>query len=110
MSAGKFAVYWAKSAELDLINIIAYIADDNREAALETLTKIENACRSLESFPKRCRIVPELKRFGIAAYRETIVSHYRVQFRIDSKRVLILGVLDSRRNLGDILLDRFLES
>jgi plasmid stabilization system protein ParE len=110
MSAGKFAVHWAKSAELDLINIISYIADDNQDAALETLKKIKNACRSLNSFPKRCRIVPELKQFGITVYRETIVSHYRVQFRIDDDRVLVLGLLDSRRNLGDILLDRFSES
>ncbi len=110
MSVGKFAVYWAKSTEIDLITIIGYIADDNLEAALKTLKKIKDACRSLDSFPKRCRIVPELKRFGITVYQETIVSHYRVQFRIDDNRVWVLGVLDSRRNLGDILLDRFLES
>lgn len=110
MSTRNYGVHWARSAELDLVNIISYISDENPEAALRTLGKLKNACRGLESFPKRCRIIPELKQFGITVYRETIVSHYRVQFRIEENRVWILGVLDSRRNLGDILLDRFLES
>lgn len=110
MSAGKFAAHCAKSAELDLINIIAYLADDNQEAALEALKKIQKACRFLDSFPKRCRIVPELKQSGITVYRETVVSYYRVQFRIEDDRFSVLAVLDSRRDLGNILLDRFSES
>ncbi len=107
MSSDSFAVKWARSAELDLTNIITYIANENQEAALETLNKIKKACHSLNAYPKRCRIVPELKQYGITVYREAIVSNYRIQFRIEGKRVWVLAVLDSRRNLEDILLDRF---
>lgn len=110
MSVRKYGVHWTKSAEIDLNNIISYISDENPEAVLKTLKKVKSACRTLESFPKRCRIIPELKQFGITVYRETIVSHFRVQFRIGDDRVWILAILDSRRNLGDILLDRFSES
>ena len=57
--------------------------------------------------PERCRIVPELKKNGIAQYQELIESYWRLIFRIDGSNVYLVSVLDSRRNLEDILLDRF---
>jgi len=39
-------------------------------------------------------------------YRELIIAPYRLIYRIRGHLVLVLGVFDSRRNLGDILLER----
>ncbi len=56
--------------------------------------------------PERCRIVPELKEQGILQYRELIVKPWRIIFRIAEKKVYALSVLDSRRNIEEILLER----
>ncbi len=58
--------------------------------------------------PERCRLVPELKGQGIMQYRELIVPPWRILFRIAEKKVYILSVLDSRRNIEDILLERLI--
>ena len=48
-----------------------------------------------------------VKKNGIAQYQELIESYWRLIFRIDGSNVYLVSVLDSRRNLEDILLDRF---
>jgi toxin ParE1/3/4 len=57
--------------------------------------------------PERGRIVPELREQGIILYREIILAPWRVIYRIVGQTVYVLAVLDARRNLEDILLDRF---
>ena len=59
--------------------------------------------------PGRCRIVPELKDQGIMQYRELIVPPWRIMFRIAEMKVYVLSVLDSRRNIEDILLKRLVD-
>jgi len=56
--------------------------------------------------PERCRIVPELKEQGIMQYRELIVKPWRIIFLIAEIKVYVLSVLDSRRNIEAILLER----
>jgi len=57
--------------------------------------------------PERCRIVTELKDQGVMQYRELILSPWRIMFRVTKMKVYVLSVLDSRRNIEDILLKRF---
>ena len=90
----------------DLKEIVNYIAIDNPENALRIFQKIKKNASSLYTMPERCRIVPELKEQGIMQYRELIVKPWRIIFRIAEKKVYILSVLDSRRNIEDILLER----
>ena len=104
-----FAVHWTRTAASDLSGIVEFISNENPDAARDLLAKIIKSCRSLNTFPRRARIVPELRSFGITIYRELVVEKYRIQFRIKNKDVYVLSVLDSRRNLEDILLDRFLK-
>ena len=44
----------------------------------------------------------------IRQYRELITTPYRLIYRVRSRDVLVLAVLDARRNLEDVLLDRLL--
>jgi hypothetical protein len=48
-----------------------------------------------------------LKEQGIILYREIILAHWRMIYRIAGQTVYVLAVFDARRNLEDILLDRF---
>ena len=103
----KYKVIWADIAEKDLIEIIDYIAINNPENALKILRKIKKKALSLYySMPEKCRVVPELKAQSITQYKELIEAPWKIIFRIVEKKVYILSVLDSRRNIEDILLKR----
>lgn len=105
----RFTIDWSKIARKDLFLIIEYISLNNPAAAKRALQKIQEKALQLDVYPERCRIVPELQRQGISNYRELIIDHWRVIFKITGDQVLVLAVVDSRRNLEDVLLQRLLE-
>ena len=104
----KLDIVWAHVAENDLKEIIEYIATDSPAHALKTLNKIKQQASRLYTLPERGRIVPELKDQGILLYRELIVPPWRIMYRISEMNVYILSVFDSRQNVEDILLHRFI--
>jgi plasmid stabilization system protein ParE len=104
----KFDIIWAHVAENDLKEIIEYIAEDSPAHALKILQKIKQQATRLYTLPERGRIVPELQEHGIFLYRELIVPPWRIMYRISEMNVYILSVLDSRQNVEDILLHRFM--
>jgi toxin ParE1/3/4 len=103
-------VEWATIAARDLAQIVEYIAQDDPGAAARVLDRLEAKASSLETMAGRGRIVPELQRIQIRGYRELLVKPYRLIYRVESARVVVLGVFDGRRNLEDILLDRLIGS
>ena len=103
----KYQVAWAAIAQHDLKQIIDYIAIDSPGNALQILKKNKQKVSALYTLPDRGRIVPELKEQGIHTYRELIIAPWRVIYRISDTTVFVLSVIDSRRNVEDILLDRF---
>lgn len=105
-----YEVAWTRVAENDLKEIVGYIAVDSPANALAALAKIKKKASSLYTMPERCRIVPELKDQGVMQYREVIVSPWRIMFRISDMKVYVLSVLDSRRNIEDILLNRLVDN
>ena len=109
MSAG-YSVLWTEVAERDLRQITAFIAGDNVQNALRVLENIRDKDSSLYTFPERGRVVPELQSNGIFIYRELIISPWRLLYRIADSNVYITAVLDSHRNVEDILLQRLIQS
>jgi len=101
-----YAVEFAAAAEADLQAIVAFIAADDPGAAIRVFDRIETRCALLRQIPERGRVVPELAAFGIHTYRELVVSPWRVVYRIGGKTVSVLAVVDGRRNIEDVLLDR----
>ena len=108
MSA-RYLVKWAAVAENDLKQIIDYLAIDSPGNALQILNKIRQKASTLYTFPERGRIVRELHGQGIQTYRELIVAPWRIIYRISDTTVYVLSVIDSRRNVEDILLDRLIK-
>lgn len=103
-------VRWSMSARRDLEAIVAYLADRSPQAALSTLDRLEARAKTLTTLAERGRVVPELGRLHIREYRDLVVPPYRVVYRIDGPRVVVLAVLDARRGLEDILLDRLIRA
>ena len=102
-----FTVKWTATAEYDLDSIIGFIAEDSIDEALKIVERMRKKAVGLHVLPERGRVVPELKEQGIILYREIIIAPWRMIYRIFGQTVFVLAVLDSRRNLEDILLDRF---
>jgi len=104
-----YKVQWASVAEEDLKGVIEYIAENSLANAINVFKKIKEKALGLNQFPERGRIVPELKDQGVALYRELIVTPWRIIYRIEDKKIYVLSVLDSRQNVEDILLKRFIK-
>lgn len=105
----KFEVIWTKNAQLDLESIIEYIKIDSITIAKKIFFEIKKECENLHYFPERKRVVPELQQIGISKYREIIYGKYRIIFKIDNTKIYVLLVVDSRRNLEDILFQRLID-
>ncbi|MFZ2950836.1 MAG: type II toxin-antitoxin system RelE/ParE family toxin [Desulfuromonadaceae bacterium] len=102
----KYEIIWTDVAENDLKDIIEYIYIDNHKNALTVLKNVKQSASNLYTLPERGRIVPELQEQGILQYRELIIPPWRLIYRIDERKIYVLSVIDSQRNVEDILLSR----
>ena len=105
----KFKVEWSQPASKDLLNIIEYVSQESTDSAIRIFERIKSKCKTLDQSPDRGRVVPELKECGIFNYRELIISPWQIIYRISDHRVFVLAVIDSRRDIEDILIERFLD-
>jgi len=105
----RFTVRWTQTAVDDLLSIIDYVADrEGLEAAERLYGQITRGVAGLQAMPSRCRVVPELEGEGIAGYRELLVGPYRLVFAVRGGEVILLTVVDGRRDLGELLIGRAL--
>jgi len=103
-----YEIIWTNVAENDLINIVEYISVDSPQNALEILEKIRQKASSPYTLPERGRIVPELQGQGIFQYRELVIPPWRLMYRIADQKIFVMSVIDSRRNVEDVLLNRLI--
>lgn len=103
-----YTVKWTATAGHDLDSIIEFIAEDSLDEAIKILERIRKKAAGLYALPERGRVVPELKGQGVILYRELIVFPWRIIYRISDQDVYVLAVFDARRNLEDVLLERFI--
>jgi toxin ParE1/3/4 len=88
-------VVWTRLAEERAVEAVDYIARERPTAASEWLEELLLITSSLDRFPSRGRVVPEIAR---VAYRELLHTPYRVIYRIESTRVVILTLRHFRRD------------
>jgi plasmid stabilization system protein ParE len=103
-------VLWTLTARRDLDDIVAYIATDSIENALSVLDRLQERADSLTTAAERSRLVPELRSVGVHQYRELVERPWRIVYRIEPDSVMVLAVLDGRRDLESLLLDRLVRS
>lgn len=93
------AVVWSPEAVEDLESIAEYIARDSEVYARAVVTKILNVSRRIGDFPHVGRVVPEM---GDENIRERFVYSYRLIYRVENTRVLIVAVLHGKRLIENI--------
>ena len=89
-----------------MAEIAAHIAFDSPQTARRILEKLQASAEGLDFAPERGRMVPELTRFNIHSLRELIVRPWRIVYEVKDDSVHVVAVLDGRRDLEDILLER----
>ena len=105
----KYRVYIIVEAEDDIFSIYQYVAiNDSIRKAEILLNNIEERISSLSELANRGHIPPELESIGIHDYREIHFKPYRIIYQIIESDVFIHCVLDSRRDLEDLLQERLL--
>lgn len=105
----RFEIVWSEPASRDLQAIAAYIAAEDLDAALGVLDALESRANALRTMPSRGRVVSELLAIDVGRYRELIEAPYRIVYRIEGQQVVVVAVLDGRRDLESVLLTRLLE-
>lgn len=99
-------VLWTDTAVADLREIIDVIAADDSTVALGILDRIQKRCQRIATLPERGRIVPDLRVVDVLTYREVIEPPWRIIYRTEQNRVYVTAVLDARRSLAGLLLER----
>ena len=103
-----YQAFWTRTAQEDLRRVVEYIAIDNEVQAKKVYLTLRQKAENLRQMPLQGRIVPELRYYGILAYRELISPPWRIIYKVEELKVWVLAVIDGRRNMEDILLDRFI--
>ena len=93
-------------AEDDLNKIVEYYFSLNPNYVENIVSEFETNVLSLQQYPKRGRIVPELDRQGISQYRELIQGYYRIVYEISEDKVIVHTIIDGRRNFEDIIISK----
>ncbi len=89
-------IEWSVAASEDLGELVRYISRDSVFYGRRFGQKVVLATRRLNSFPESGRRIPEA---DDDALREIIVQGYRVMYRLEPNRVLILAVIHGSRDV-----------
>ena len=109
MPPARYDVQITQGAEYDLEATYFYMAEHRSVAEAEQfLDDLIAKVETLERFPKRGHVPPELAPLGIASVREIGFKKYRIIYRIEEKRVFVMVIADGRRDLQALLERRLL--
>jgi addiction module RelE/StbE family toxin len=100
----KFRVVIPPSVKKDLRDIVEYYYEVNQQYSRKIFGKIVERISELEGFPEKGRVVPELRDHNIVTYKELIEEPYRIIYKISNEEILIVAVIDGRRNVEEILI------
>jgi len=90
-------IEWTQPAVLDLEGIRDYISRDSEYYAARFIERLIEAVERLQELPKMGRSVPEAEQENI---RELLLHSYRVIYRVEIDRILVLTVIHGSRDLS----------
>lgn len=106
-----YDVVWSRLAVRDLDQILDYLSEEaSIDRALAVYEQVRQRISTLKRHPRRCRVVPELRDLGLTDFRESILAPYRIVFRLHDQALVLVAIVDSRRNLEELLVERVLEA
>jgi len=92
-------IIFSTLSNIDLDKIISYYYDLNKSTAKKYYIEMMSLIKNLKKYPLVGRIVPECEDVFYDKYREIIYENFRIIYRIDGDRILILRFLDARMDI-----------
>lgn len=98
-------VVWSALAERRAVEAFEFIAHDRPHVAEAWLTRLFERAARLDRMARRGRVVPEI---GLDAYRELLQAPFRLIYRIEVTRVVVLTIRHQRQrwDSSEIAADR----
>ena len=93
-------VEWSDCARDDLDDLVRYISRDSGFYARRFAERVVLGTRRLQAFPESGRMIPEAEDKTL---REIIVQGYRVMYRLEPDRVLVLAVMHGSRDVDGMV-------
>ena len=90
---------WSPLSFERLENIYEFISDKDPVAAKNLINRIFERVESISKYPERGRKVPEINRNEI---REIFESEYRIIYKIEPKKIIILTIRNFKQLLTKI--------
>jgi len=105
----KYKVFLTADVEEDIFEIYNYVAShDSNKKAEYLFDELQETYLSLEDYPDRGHLPPELERINVREYSEIHFKPYRIIYQTRDKAVYIHCIHDGRRNLQELLQERLL--
>jgi toxin ParE1/3/4 len=102
-------VVLSESALTDLLDINDYyLWEISDRIASKIIDSLESAVNNLAEFPDRGSIPKELLSLGIRQYRQVIEKPYRIIYETFTDKVVVHAILDGRRDMQSLLMQRIL--
>lgn len=89
-----YTLNWSPEATEDLESIAEYIARDSEFYARAVISKIISTACDIPTHPLLGRVVPEIGDHNI---RERFVYSYRLVYKIEENRILIVSIIHGKR-------------
>jgi toxin ParE1/3/4 len=102
----KLKVVVPPSVKKDLREIVEYYFEVNPQYSEKIFRTIIDRISELEDFPEKGRVVPELRDHNILTYKELIEDPYRIVYKVLTEEVLLVSVIDGRRNFEEVLIKK----
>ncbi|MDF2935411.1 MAG: plasmid stabilization system [Paenibacillaceae bacterium] len=88
-------IIWTDSASQNLEHAVDYIFLDSPSYALSFLSDVMERVRTLDVFPYRGRLVPEVNNEDV---REIFIHRYRLIYQVQEGRIVILTFVHGATN------------
>lgn len=107
----RYKVLLTKGAERDLDDIAGFLAREaSTTVARAFLDAMLERIAELEMLPDRGAVPRELEALGITIFRQLSAKPYRLFYNTEGESVIIMLIVDGRRDMGAVLERRLLQS
>jgi toxin ParE1/3/4 len=109
MTDARRSVVWTEVAVRDIERLTVRLHEAAPLRAERIIDRVISRGESLATLSHRGRTPPELRPVADRTWLEVIEAPWRLLYRVVGRTVEIHAVLDGRRDLRDILLERMLD-
>ena len=106
----QYEIIWSLDAGTDLLKIVSYIKEHSGTIIAQSIyDRIKARVTPLKDFPGTGRPVPEVVKIGVTDIQQISEKPLKIYYKVFEKTINIVSVIDSRRNLEEVLYEKVME-